>query len=115
MFSVKNAVYVAIMQVGVIVVGVLAAGLCSKARNAMGVPFQTAYLLLDHTIIFLATPLAWITGVLWIRSRANASDDVKNLAFWSGIILLVALSIFVLYADVTPWLNITWGLAGYED
>lgn len=115
MFSIKNAVYVAITQVGVIVVGVLAAGLCFKARNDMGVHFPTAYLvLLNHTVIFLAIPPAWISGVLWIRSRADASDDVKNLAFWSGILLLWALVIFVFYADVTPWLNISWGLAGDE-
>ena len=33
MFTIKNATYVAIMQLGVIVVGVLAAGLCYKALD----------------------------------------------------------------------------------
>lgn len=115
MFSIKNAVYVAIMQVGVIVVGVLAAGLCYKAQTDMGVRFPTAYmLLLNHTITFLAIPLVWITVVLWIRSRPEATEDVKNLAFWSGVLLIIALPIFVFYADVTPWFNIMWNMTGDE-
>jgi len=61
--------------------------------------------------MFLAIPLAWITVVLWIRSRPEASDEVKNLAFGSGILLLIALVIFVFYADVIPWLHLDWGMA----
>jgi hypothetical protein len=113
MFSIKNAVYVAIMQVGVIVVGVLAAGLCYKAQTDMGVRFPNAFmLLLNHTVIFLAIPLVWITAVLWLRSRPEASDDAKNLAFWSGVLLIIALAIFAFYADVTPWVNIMWRMGG---
>jgi magnesium-transporting ATPase (P-type) len=115
MFSIKNAVYVAIMQVGVIVVGVLAAGLCYKVWADMEVRLSTAYmLLLNHAVMFLAIPLVWITLVLWIRSRPEASDDVKNLAFWSGVLLIIALVIFVFYADVTPWFNIMWRMADDE-
>jgi len=115
MFSIKNAVYVAITQVGVIVMGVLAAGLCYKAQTDMGVRFPTAYmLLLNHAVMFLAIPLVWITVVLWFRSLPDASDDLKNLAFWSGVLLIIALVIFVFYADVTPWFNIMWNMAGDE-
>ena len=115
MFSIKNAVYVAIMQVGIIVIGVLAAGLCYKAQADMGVRFPAAYmLLLNHTVMFLAIPLVWITVVLWIRSRPETSDDVKNLAFWSGVLLIISLVIFVFYADVTPWFNILWRMADDE-
>ena len=115
MFSIKNAVYVAIMQVGVIVVGVLAAGLCQKARIEMGARLPPAYMMfLNHTAIFLAIPLLWIAVVLWVRSRPQESDNIKNLAFWSGILLLIALVLFVFYADVTPWLNIMWRFADDE-
>ena len=115
MFSIKNAVYVAIMQVGVIVVGVLAAGLSYKAWTDMGMALPTPIaMLINHTLLFLAIPLVWITFALLVRSRPEASDDVKNLAFWSGVFLLIALVVFVFHADVTPWFNIDWGFAGNE-
>ena len=113
MFSIKNAVYVAITQVGVIVIGVLAAGLCHKAQADMGVQFPAAYmLLLNHPVVFLMIPLVWITTVLSIRSLPEASEDVKNLAFWSGVLLLILLLIFVVRANVIPWLNLDWGFGG---
>ncbi len=115
MFSIKNAVYVAIMQVGVIVVGVLAAGLSYKAWSDMGMALPTPIaMLINHTLLFLAIPLVWITFALLVRSRPEASDNVKNLAFWSGALLLIALVVFVFHADVTPWFNIDWGFAGDE-
>jgi hypothetical protein len=57
MYSVKNAVYVAIMQIGVIVAGVLAAGMWLKVRREMDWAFATpAALLTDHTLIFCFLP-----------------------------------------------------------
>jgi hypothetical protein len=116
MFSIKNAVYVAIMQVGVIVVGVLAAGLCEKVRVGMGARLPPAYtIFLNHTAPFLVIPLLWIAVVLWIRSRPKLSDDLKNLAFWSGVFVLITLVFFVFYADVTPWFSIMWRMDGDAD
>jgi hypothetical protein len=116
MFSFKNAAYVAIMQLGVIVAGVLAAGLCWKVSTETGIqlPIPTQ-MLLNHTLIFLAVPLAWITFAMLVRSLSEASDDVKNLAFWSGVFLLVALVFFVIYADVSPFLHGTWTMTGDDN
>jgi hypothetical protein len=102
MFSIKNAVSLAIMQVGVIVVGVLAAILCLKPWNEMNFPLSIPVaLLINHTSFFLAVPIAWIAFALLVRSRPQVSIGVKDLVFLSGILLLIALGIFVLYADVT--------------
>lgn len=40
MFSIKNAVYVALMQIGVIVTGVLAAGLWVREQKAANLVFE---------------------------------------------------------------------------
>ena len=102
MFSIRNAVYVAIMQVGVIVAGVLAAVLLLKPWTEMNFPLSIPVaLLINHHIIFLAVPVVWITFALLVRSRPQVSVGVKDLVFLSGILVLIALGIFVLYADVT--------------
>ena len=113
MFSVKNAAYVAIMQIGVIVGGVLAAGFWVKGWTDMKIPLSIPVaLLVNHTLMFLAIPLVWITFASLVGSRPRISDEIKNLAFWSGVLLLIVLVIFVIYADVSPFFSITWGLSG---
>jgi hypothetical protein len=102
MFSIRNAVYVAIMQVGVIVAGALAAVLLLKPWTEMNFHLSIPVaLLINHTIIFLAVPVVWITFALLVRRRPQVSVLVKDLVFLSGILVLIALGIFVLYADVT--------------
>src|SRR5438045_1195670 len=111
MFSVKNAAYVAIMQVWVIVMGVLASGLWynfSPSSN-MQMPFPAA-LLYDYGIGGFLIPLTWIACALTIRNRSEISDDVKRLAFWFGVLVLVALAVFVVYANVSPFFHIMWRL-----
>ena len=107
---------VAVMQVGVIVAGVLAAGLCHKgfASQGLAVPVLAA-MLYRYGVIGLFIPLAWGAGALALQIRAGVSEDVKTLIFWSGVLLLIGLSVFVLYADVTPWLHIRWNKGGGDD
>jgi hypothetical protein len=116
MFSIKNAAYVAIMQLGVIVAGVLAAGLWWKVPNetTLLLPIQTA-MLANHTLIFLSIPLVWIIFTMLVASRPEVSDDVKNLAFWSGVLLLIGLVIFVIYADTAPLFRGIWMMTGDDN
>lgn len=111
MFTIKNAVYVAIMQVWVIVMGVLGGGLCVRAWTNMKatVPAPVATLVNYHKL-FLVVPLIWITLALLVRRSPNFSDETKGLAFGLGIMLLIVLGIFVIYADVTPWFHVTWNI-----
>jgi hypothetical protein len=104
MASIRNILVVTIMQVAVIVVGVLAAGICHKVftdhNAAMPLP---AAMLYWHGVIGLLIPSAWGIGTVALHLRTNVSDDIKTLAFWVGVLLLLVIVIFVLYADVTPW------------
>jgi hypothetical protein len=107
---------VAVMQVGVIVAGVLAAGLCHKgfASQGLAVP-GPATMLYGYGVLGLFIPLVWGAGALGLQIRSGVSEEVKTLIFWSGVLLLIALSVFVIYADVSPWLQVLWKTGGGGD
>ena len=106
MVTIRNTVVVAIMQVGVIVAGVLAAGICHRmsVSNNTAMPFL-ALALYSYGVVGLLIPLAWVTGAVVLQLRANFSDSITVLMFWLGILLLIALTVFVFYADVPPLLR----------
>lgn len=109
MSSVKNTVLVAIMQVGVIVAGILAAGLVFKAWTHMNAPLPLpAAILVNYGVLGFIIPMIWSIVALWLQNRSEISDDLKNVFFWFGVLILLALGFFVLYADVTPWIRIMW-------
>ena len=116
MFTIRNTIILAVMQVGVLVAGALGAGLCHRLFTGMrfGMPWP-AELLYRYGVVGFLIPLAWSAAALVIERSALLSDDVKDLAFVSGIIILISLIFFVLYADVTPWLQGTWSLAAGDE
>jgi len=107
---------VALSQVAVIVFGVLAAGICHKewATYDMVMPLPVAMLYTYGFIAFLV-PLVWVTCAVTLQVRANVSDDVRALMFWFGILVLIGLAVFCVYADVAPWLTGKWNLPGNEN
>jgi hypothetical protein len=109
MASIKNIVIVAISQVGVIVFGVLGAGICRKYGVLVPLPTVILY---NCGVMGLSIPLTWSIGAVALQLRENVSDDIKTLMFGLGVLVLVALAIFCLYADISPWLNIMWNLNG---
>jgi hypothetical protein len=116
MSSIKNIVTVAILQVGVIVFGVLAAGIVHKEWSTydMVMPLPVAILYTYGFVAFLV-PLVWSTCAVTLQLRANVSDDLRILIFWFGILLLIGLAVFCVYADVAPWLTGNWNLPGNGD
>jgi len=117
MASIKNIVVVAIMQVGVLVAGVLAAGICHKVWTANGVAMPTpAAMLYWHGVTGLLIPVGWGAGAVMLYLRTNVSEEIKTLMFWAGVLTLVLLAAFVIYADATPWLDGNgWNVAGDND
>lgn len=113
MFTIYNATLVAIMQLGVIVAGVLAAGIWHKFStiNNMAMP-SLAGLLYSYGIAGLSIPLIWLLFALLLRRSPVVTDGVKGLAFALGLLILIALGVFVIYADVSPAFHITWRLSG---
>ena len=110
MFSIKNVVTVALMQVGVIVAGVLGAGASwkwLKSFSVLPIPMPMA-MLMNYGVAGLVIPLIWITLVLQVRHRSDISEDMKSVAFISGIILLIGLVIGIGYAVLSPWFTVDW-------
>ena len=105
MSSIRNTVVVALMQVGVIVAAVLAAGLCHRVwtTREWAVPMPVA-LLYNHGVAGLLIPLAWVTGAAVLQTRSSVSEDARVLMFWLGVLVLIALIVFAVYADISPWL-----------
>lgn len=101
------------MQVGVIVAGVLASGLWHKAATAEGamIPFSTIFLF-NYGVVGFAIPLIWCSGSAVLATNPRVSDGVRSLMFWFGILVLLAIVCFVLYAGVSPFFRIMWSLSG---
>lgn len=107
MFTNSNAVLVAVTQVGVIVLGILAAGVSQKIWTDTGIPITAATsFFLNFGFLFLAIPLLWISTAIALRQRPSVPEEIKTLAFWSGSALIVSLAVFELYVIFRPWLNV---------
>lgn len=113
---IRNIVIVAIMQVGVVVTGVLASGIWHKEEisNGLILPYQTT-LLFSYGLMGLAVPLIWGSCAVVLAARPNVPDELKNLMFWLGILVLVAIIAFVAYADVSPLLRTMWNPGGGDE
>lgn len=105
LFSIPNAVLLALVQVGLVIIGTLGAGAGWRYRTDLHlpVPFQTA-VLTEWGLWLLLVPLFWLTAVLLIRRSATIGDGAKVLAFWSGVVLIFALVAFAVPAAGKPWL-----------
>ena len=116
MASIRNTVIVAILQVGVIVAGVLAAGVCHRVWVSSNLPLPPLVALLyNYGVAGLIIPLAWVTGAATLHTRSGVSDDVRTLMFWLGILVVIALTVFALYADVPPWLMYMYNMGNVNE
>ena len=118
MFNVRNAVLVALMQVGVIVFGVCGAGASRRAWTAMEDKLQipdSISNVIHYGPLAMVIPLGWALFALWLRERPDVSDDAKSLAFYSGIMVVVLLALIMGVADIKPWLGIDWGVSHTPD
>jgi hypothetical protein len=108
MFTMRNAIKVALMQVGVIVAGILAASVGYHAASGrVGfAPASTAFLV-QFGFLLLALPLGWITAVVRLRNSEAVSRRQHALAFGSGIALIIGLTLFSAYAVGKPWIGST--------
>jgi hypothetical protein len=112
-FSVKNAVLLALMQVGVIVAGVLAAATTSKLRSMWDItPPDGTEAFASYGVFLFLVPLAWITLALRLRGATDISDRAKAATFLSGIGLLVLLLVYIWSSVVQPFLRVCFFTIG---
>src|SRR5262245_45931970 len=93
-FTIHNAVLIALLQVGMIVFGCLGAAMSFRLTSPHGGPMRLpTLLLLDYWLAFMALPLVWITTALVMRRKPEVSFDAKGTVFWLGVVLLAGLGI----------------------
>ena len=103
-FTIPNAIRLALMQVGVIVAGILAAGIGYHAVNEIGgsMPVSTVFLV-HFGLWLLALPLSWITVATRLQRNPESSDRSRTATFLCGILALVLLTLLAVYSAVAPW------------
>jgi hypothetical protein len=101
MFTARNAVLLALLQVGVIVGGTLATGITRKLWGDMELPFAT-FFLSNYGVALFTLPLGWITFAMVARLNAKLSDEARDLVFSLGFLILFGLILFEGYAVLNP-------------
>ena len=106
-FTVRNTVILALVQVGVIVAGVLAAGACQKWCATLAFPVRRpTALLAEYGFLALALPVAWAAAALYVQRRSEEPGAAAATAFLAGLLLLALLLLGVGHAAVAPLLRL---------
>jgi hypothetical protein len=106
-FTKRNTVLVALAQVGVVVVGVLAAGAAHKWHATFNVtPPRSTTFLAEYGFLALVLPVAWAWAALRIQQWVVDEDVPRVVAFFSGFVVLGLLLLGVGYAAVLPLLHL---------
>jgi hypothetical protein len=111
-FTRRNMAIVGLFQVGVIVAGVLAAGVTHKWFTTFNARLPSSTILLaEYGFLALVLPVVWIAVALLALRREDDpdSESVRWLAFLSGIVVLLLLLLGIVYAVVSPWLRLFGG------
>jgi CDP-diglyceride synthetase len=107
MGTTKNFVLLAVMQVGVVVMGILAAGTTGKVlSSANAFPSEWTTRFVDFGILLLVLPPLWIWAVMKLHQSPNCSDRRRRLAFLSGVLLLGMLLYLNWVTSIRPFLQI---------
>src|SRR5262249_20257504 len=111
-YTVRNAVIVALTQVGIIVIGVLAAGACHKWHVTFGVkPPIATEVVAEYGFLALGFPGVGVAAALLARRRSEEREEPEwaACAFCSGLLALVLLLIGAGYASFGPLFRIMGG------
>ena len=111
-FTLRNTTIMALVQVGLIVAGVLAAGAAHKCYTSAGLrpPLPTAYLS-EYGFLALGLPLAWVLlAVLAFRRGENDGEEIYCwLAVFSGLLFLLLLLVGIWHGAARPLLRLLGG------
>ena len=111
-FTLRNTTIMALVQVGLIVAGVLAAGAAHKwyASADLPPPSSTA-LLSEYGFVALGLPLGWVAfAVLAFRRGENEGEEIYRwLAIFSGLLFLLLLLVGIWHGAARPLLRLLGG------
>jgi hypothetical protein len=93
MASTRNIAIVALMQLGVILIGILLASFA---------PPNAAAFLRNFGPFGLLIPLIWAVSVVVLNSRTEDAANTATWTFWFGILMLIGLVVLVVYLEFMP-------------
>jgi hypothetical protein len=111
MSSRSNIVVLALVQVGLIVAGILGAGVTFRALGGEEATFAfpaTTMMLIRYGMALLILPVIWMVAVLNLRLSSRVPEELKSAAFGSGFVVLLALLLLIGHAVVIPWWHVDW-------
>ena len=99
----------ALVQVGVIVAGVLAAGACHRWYTAASMnPPAAVDVLADYGFVGLVVPVAWAAIALLVQRRSE-DPFIRTFTFCSGIVVALLLALIFGQLVVRPMLRLVGG------
>ena len=106
-YTARNSVILALVQMAVITLGVLAAGTSVKwitMFNMYG-PRQELELICDFGWLALALPIVWVALTLW-EFRRDTEDDTRKVWYvLAGVLLLAVLIYGSWHYAIAPWVR----------
>ncbi len=105
--SFKNIAILGLLQVGVVVAGVLGAGVLHKCSNEFGIQLTqpTRFAGSDYGVVAVVLPIIWIVAAMAVQSRNDTEDSPEALTFVSGVGVLILLLIGAYVVAVSPWVR----------
>ena len=112
-YTVRNTAILALTQIGVITIGVLAAGATIKWYDSamMLRPSSATTLAAECGHWLLVVPLLWAAVALWRLNRAKADENPELLVLLTGFVLLLVQLAGVWLAAAGPFLRTMCGLS----
>ncbi|MDA3797600.1 MAG: hypothetical protein PF692_00765 [Kiritimatiellae bacterium] len=91
----------ALMQVSIIVLGILAAGIASKmARDLGAATTGTIIFIRNHGIYLLFIPIIWGAVTAYVQ---NTSSGIKSaILLYSGLAIAIILALFMFFKIAAP-------------
>ncbi len=106
-YTARNTAILGLVQVGVIVLGVLGAGLtvmCFTEWNAQLTPWTK--LVASWGFLALVVPVIWAALALGLLVSAEDHDFARVVTFCWGVIMVALLLAGVVYSSAMPWLRL---------
>ena len=112
-FTARNLVILALVQMGVVTAGILAAGAYVKWMTEFHLcgPLRELELICDFGWIALLLPIAWASVALWEFRRDTDDDSRKVVVLIAGSLLLAVLMYGSWRYSLFSWLRMCGGLS----
>jgi hypothetical protein len=102
-----NTAILGLIQIGVVVVGVIGAGVTAHRLGEFGIAIPAwSSTTAAYGWFALAIPVVWITTSMILQHRDEVSDFPEGLTYFSGYLVLLLLIVGAITAVLPPWIQL---------